>query len=250
MKKIYTLIALAAFTFTATAQDDFAVNLVSHAEGDTDASNPMDFEFEVENVGETTYPEGDTLVVSLEVDGAVSALDLTPGFVNYIFLEGDFAPGDIISVPATTGIEWLEQPEPTTINLCGVVFGMGVASFSGAGPSTAEFIVGDDDVSNNISCISVELPVAVDDAGIEDLSLVLSNVYVASNQLYLINEGANDDVQANLNIVNMNGQTVQTENFALNSGTSIVELNNLTAGIYIVTIEVEGALITRKISIQ
>ena len=66
----------------------------------------------------------------------------------------------------------------------------------------------------------------------------------------IVNDGANDDVQANLNIVNMNGQIVQTENFVLASGTSIVELNNLTTGIYIVAIETEEGVITRKISIQ
>ncbi|MDA7804034.1 T9SS type A sorting domain-containing protein [Crocinitomix sp.] len=250
MKKIYTLIAILAFTFGATAQDDFAVNLVSHTEGDTDDSDPMDFEFEVENVGSTTYGDGDTLVVSLAIDGAIVSLELAGGYVSFLFLTEDFAPGDIYSVPVVAGIDWLDQPVPTTVSLCAVVYGMGVESFSGGGPSVEEYIVNDDDVSNNTSCISVILPVAVDDSGIEDLGLTLSNVYVSGNQLMLENEGINGEALVNLSIVNMNGQTVQTNNFVMVQGTSALAINSLAPGIYVVAIEVEGQIATRKISIQ
>lgn len=249
MKKIYTLLALTAFTFGATAQNDFAVNLLSHTAGDTDDSDPMDFEFEVENVGTTTIPTGDTIIVSLALDGTITGLDLSPGFVNYIFLTEDFTPGSTVAVPAITGIDWLEQPAPTSIDFCGVVFGSGVASFSGAGPSVEEYIVGDDNTANNVSCITVELPVAVDDASVAELENALGQVYVSGEELIVVNESLSSS-EANIKMVNMAGQTVYVENFQFSQGTMTFPVGNLNRGIYIVAIEVEGDVVTRKISIQ
>lgn len=248
MKKIYTLIALAAFTFSATAQADFAVNLVSHTVGDTDDSDPLLFQFEVENVGSTTMAIDDTIFVGLSFDGAPLQVTLVGGFTGY-FLTEELGPGDVFTVP-DLNIDWLDQDVETTIEVCAMVYGSGVASIAGPGPTALEAIAGDDDITNNSACISAVLPVGVDDASIEGLNLNLSNVYVTAEQLVIVNDGSSDNVQANLNIVNMNGQIVQTENFVLGTGTSFVNLNNLNTGIYIVAIETEKGVVTKKISIQ
>lgn len=249
MKKIYMVLAAALLAFGASAQHDLAVNLVSHSSGGTDASDPLTFQFEAENVGDSTILTGDTVWFCLLFNGDIVGLDLATGGVNGFILEEDLAPGDVFLVPEI-GIDWLDQPEPTTIEVCGVVFGPGVVSFSGEGPGIEEIIVNDDDPSNNYDCISAELPVGVDDSGIEDLELVLSEVYVVGNHLTIVNEGVNAENQANLNIINMNGQTVQTENFVIAQGVNTVEINSLSTGIYFVSIEVEGAIITKKVSIQ
>ncbi|MCC7454334.1 MAG: T9SS type A sorting domain-containing protein, partial [Crocinitomix sp.] len=56
--------------------------------------------------------------------------------------------------------------------------------------------------------------------------------------------------QANINIVNMNGQVAQNETITLAAGTSTMEVSSLATGVYVVSIQVNGAVINRKISIQ
>lgn len=247
MKKIYTLIAALSFVGAVNAQNDFAVNLVSHAAGDTDASDPLDFEFNVENVGTTTFPMGDTLWVSLAFDGSIVGLDLTVGNVSGFIIDAAFAPGDVLGIPVV-GIDWLPQPAGTTIDLCAVVYGFGEVSFSGAGPSIEEIIVGDDNTDDNTSCITAELP--IDDASIEANELGLTNIYYAAGEIVLVSEGSEAGKQVNMNIVSINGQTVQNETFVMSQGMNGIAVNNIAAGIYIVAIEIEGVLVTRKVSIQ
>lgn len=249
MKKIYTLIAVAALGTGAFAQDDFAVTLVTPASGSTSSDDPVTIDFNIENVGTTTAAAGDTVWCGIMMDGSIFGLDITPGGVSGFILEEDLAPGGTFPVTGV-GIDWLPQTEPTSVEVCAVVYGIGTASFSGEGPSFEEIVVGDDDVSNNSDCFTAELPVEVDDASIEDLELVLSNVYVAGGNLMIVNEGVNAENQADLNIINMNGQIVQNENFVLSQGTTTVGIDSIPAGIYIVSIEVDGVVITKKISIQ
>ncbi len=247
MKKIYTLIAALSIFGAVNAQNDFAVNLVSHTAGDTDDSDPLNFEFEVENVGTTTFPAGDTLWVSLGFNGGIVSLALVGGGVNGFIMEADFAPGDVYPVPVVA-IDWLPQPAGTTVEVCAVVYGFGVASFSGAGPSIEEFIVGDDNTANNISCITAELP--IDFTGIETNELGLTNIYYAAGEIILVSEGSEAGKQVNMNVVSINGQSVQNETFVMSQGMNAVAVNSIAPGIYIVAIEIEGVLVTRKISVQ
>ncbi|MGB1102194.1 MAG: T9SS type A sorting domain-containing protein [Crocinitomicaceae bacterium] len=249
MKKIYMIIAAVAVSFGATAQDDFAANLISPTSGSTSSDDPVTISFEVENVGSTTMPSGDTLWLSVLIDGGIFGLDIAPGGVTGYILEADLAPGDVFTVP-DFGIDWLPQASPTSVEVCVAVWGNGIASFSGDGETFEDIVQNDEDVTNNTDCFTAELPVEVDDASIEEAGLSLTNVYVAAGDLLIVNEGNNPNAQANLNIYNINGQVVQNENFVITQGTNTIGLDNLTAGIYIVAIEVEGAVVTRKISIQ
>ena len=250
MKKIYMLVTAIAVCIGANAQDDFAASLINPTSGSTNSDDPVTINFQVDNVGSTSYGEGDTIWLSLLLDGDIYGLDIAPGGVSGYILSEDLGPGDSFVIPDDIGIDWLEQTEPTTVEVCVAVWGIGAASFSGDGETFEDIIVGDDDPSNNTDCFTAELPVAVDDASIEENGLSLSNVYVAAGDLMIVNEGNNPNSQANLNIYNINGQVVQNENFVITQGTNTVALDNLTAGIYIVAIEVEGAVVTRKISIQ
>ncbi len=237
MKKIYTLIAIMAFTFSASAQFDLSCEFAAYTAGATINDDPMDGTIVITNEGDD-IPIGDTLTFGYIIDGDPYSLALDAGYYNFFVTEEVFVSGTTLAF-GSDALAWAALG--ITVEICATAYGIGALA-------VPDF-TGDTDPSNNSSCISYELPV-VDDSGIEDLSLELSNVYVAAGQLMIVNDGANDDVQANLNIVNMNGQIVQTENFVLASGTSIVELNNLTTGIYIVAIETEEGVITRKISIQ
>ena len=241
MKKIYTLIAVMAFGFSATAQleYDLSIEFEAYTAGSSIDESPMNGVMVITNEG-PTIPTGDTLFFNYLIDGSDYTMDLTAGSVNYSVLAEDMLTDATLSF-GNPALEWASLG--ITVEMCANVYGVGQNTFLGE-----ETYAGDTDISNNQSCISYTLP--VDDSGIEDLNISLSNVYITAGQLMIVNDGANDDVQANLNIVNMNGQTVQTENFVLASGTSTVALNNLSAGIYIVAIETEEGVITRKVSIQ
>jgi hypothetical protein len=236
MKKIYTLIAIMAFTFSASAQFDLSCEFAAYTAGATTDDDPMDGTIVITNEG-ADLPIGDTLTFGFIIDGDPYSLALDAGFYNFFVLEETFVSGTTLAF-GSDALAWAALG--IEVEICATAYGIGALA-------VPDF-TGDSDPSDNSSCITYQLP--VDDSGIEDLSLELSNVYVAAGQLMIVNDGANDDVQANLNIVNMNGQIVQTENFVLASGTSIVELNNLTTGIYIVAIETEEGVITRKIAIQ
>jgi hypothetical protein len=66
----------------------------------------------------------------------------------------------------------------------------------------------------------------------------------------IVNNGIGSGAQANINIVNMNGQLAQNETITLAAGNSTMEVSSLATGIYVVSIQVNGAVINRKISIQ
>ena len=170
MKKIYTLIAVATLGMGAFAQDDFSATLVTPASGSTSSDDPVTIDFDIENVGTTTALAGDTLWAGISMDGSIFGLDISPGGVSGFILEEDLAPGDVFPVTGV-GIDWLPQTEPTSVEVCVLVYGMGVASFAGDGPSFEEIVEGDDDVSNNSDCFTAEFPVEVEDAVIEDLSV-------------------------------------------------------------------------------
>lgn len=239
MKKIYTLIAVLAFTFGATAQDfDLSCVFQSYTAGSTVDDDPTDGTIIITNEGDP-IGIGDTLCFGFLIDGSPYSLALDAGFYNFFVTEEEFGTGETMSF-GTDMLAWAALG--ISVEWCATAYGIGALSV----PDFA----GDANPDDNSSCVTYNLPEEVDDSGIEDLELVLSNVYVAAGQLMIVNEGVNADNQANLNIINMNGQTVQTENFVISQGTTAVEINNLSAGIYIVAIEVEGAVITRKVSIQ
>lgn len=237
MKKIYTLIACLAITFGATAQFDLSATFVAYAEGSTVDDDPMNGQITIVNEGAPILA-GDTLTFGLFIDDGPYGLDLTAGVYNFFVLEEPMATGDEMTF-GTDMLAWAALG--ISVECCATVYGVGEAAVTDH--------AGDSNPDDNRSCITYNLP-EVDDSGIEDFELTLSNVYVAAGQLMIVNDGFNSDEIANLNIVNMGGQVVQTENFTLTQGTNAVEIDNLSTGIYIVAIEVEGAVITRKISIQ
>ena len=65
-----------------------------------------------------------------------------------------------------------------------------------------------------------------------------------------MSEGSEAGKQVNMNVVSINGQSVQNETFVLSQGMNAVAVNAIAPGIYIVAIEIEGVLVTRKISVQ
>jgi len=218
---------------------DLSVTFEAYTAGASVNDSPMNGVIVVKNEG-PTIPTGDTLFYNYIIDGSDYNLDLGAGFVNYTVLVADMLSGDEMSF-GNPALAWAELG--ITVDLCANVYGVGQASFLVAN------YLGDTDSTNNKSCIAYTLP-EVDDASIENFDLALGNIYIAGGQLMIVNEGVNSEEIANLNIVSMSGQIVQTENVTLFQGTNSIEIANLVAGIYIIAIEVDGAIVTRKVSIQ
>ena len=237
MKKIYTLAALAVFSLTVGAQTDMSSEFAAYTGGATVDDSPMDGTIAIVNVG-SDIAMGDTIYFSYIIDGDIYSLNLDAGFVNYYVTEEVFATGDelLFGNPA---LAWAELG--ITVDLCSAVYGVGFASVD------VTFAT-DSDASDNSECISYELP--VDASGVEELGLEVGNVFVAAGQLMIVNNGIGSGAQANINIVNMNGQVAQNETITLVAGTSTMEVSSLATGIYVVSIQVNGAVINRKISIQ
>lgn len=235
MKKIYTLIAAAFVAFGANAQDyDLSIAWSALTDGETVTETEFEGGIIITNEG-APLPIGDTLCFGYRIDGSFFTLSFGGGY-NYVVLEAEMATGETMSFD--NGV--IVTP-PLEAEFCAVVHGIGSASFG-----TFE---GDTNADDNLTCVSIDVE-EIDDTGIEDFALALGNVYVAGGQLMIVNEGVTVENQANLKIININGQTVQSENLTLSQGTTSVEISNLSAGIYIVAIEVEGAVLSRKISIQ
>lgn len=238
MKKIYTLIAAAFVAFGANAQYDLSIAYTAYAGGETVTTTGIDLSFSVTNEGPATLTITDTIFVSYTRDGvAVYVTNVNITGVQYILLEEDLAPGASVGPFGPTD---LGVPSGFSEEFCAVVYGVGAASV---------MTTNDDDYSNNTSCLSINVTDGYD-VSIEDNQLELTNVYAAAGNLMIVSEGSSAGKLANMNIVNLNGQTVQTEAFVVSQGINTVALNNLAAGIYVVSIEIEGVLVTRKISIQ
>lgn len=241
MKKIYTLLAAFCVVFGANAQTDFSVEWVSLTPGTTYDEASLDAQFTVTNESADTYLSGDTILISYTVNDNPRFIDNINGAGwSRVFLTEDMAPGATVG---PFGFPALSFPSGITLDLCAVVYGLGDNSVTEEGF--------DEDVNpdDNVTCVSVDVTDGFD-VGIEEAGLSLTNVYVSGNQLLMVNEGTNGEALVNLSIVNMNGQTVQTNNFVMIQGTNSVAINDLTPGIYIVAIEVNGEVSTRKISIQ
>ena len=236
MKTIYSFIAIAVFSTTVFAQTDLASQFTAYTAGSTIDDDPMDGTISITNVG-IDIPIGDTIYFSYIIDGEFYNLNLDFDYVNYYVTEEVFATGDELLFGNPT-LAWASLD--ITVELCSAVYGVGIASID-------LMFSSDTNASDNSECMNYKLPKYI---GVEELGLELGNVYVAAGQLMIVNNGIGSDAQANINIVHMNGQVAQNETITLAAGTSTMEVSSLATGIYVVSIQVNGAVINRKISIQ
>jgi len=77
--------------------------------------------------------------------------------------------------------------------------------------------------------------------GINENDLSDLNVYSYNKSVYI---SSNNNIDANVSVYNLSGQVVKTKNMNLSSSKSKVDLNDLTAGMYIVAIN-DGVSLSR-----
>ena len=238
MMKICTFFSLLIISFGASAQFDLSCEFVSHAEGASVVDDPMDGRIIITNEG-ADIPIGDTLTFGYIVSGEPYSLTLDAGSYDSFGLEEVFVSGTSLTF-GSDELEWFELD--LEVEVCATVYGIG--------PLAVPDFTGDTDTSNNSTCITYTLPHPSASIHSESSNLNLVNFYVNADQLMLVNDANNGDLQAKLSIAKMNGQIVRNENFVLSNGTTVIPLNSLTTGIYLITVETEVGLITRKIGIH
>lgn len=232
MKKIYTFIAVALTAMTANAQYDISISWNALTEGGTVTETEFEGGFTITNEG-SPIAAGDSVLYGYRIDGEFYNMAFGGG-ANFTQLEEEWGTGESMSFDNGVVVT-----PPLDAEFCAVVHGVGIASLT--------TFLGDEDTDNNVSCVSISV---VDDSGIEDLGIELSEIYVAGEQLMITNNGMNGEELVNLSIVNMNGQIVQVESLVMVQGTSSVAVSDLAPGIYVVSIEVNGNVEARKVSIQ
>jgi hypothetical protein len=245
MKKIYSFMAMTAFSLGAVAQVDLSVQFVTIDPGEVIEISPVDASFVITNEG-ADIPAGDTIFISYLINDLIHSMDLSTDFLNYYVIDFEGFPTGAEIIISNEELDWLEAdvdwlafgPE---IEFCCAAYGVGYAAVDITFPL-------DDNPEDNNGCFVFALP--EEPSSITSEELELGNVYIAAGQLMIVNNGIGAGAQANINIVNMNGQVAQNETITLAAGTSTVEVSSLATGIYVVSIQVNGAVINRKISIQ
>jgi hypothetical protein len=113
-------------------------------------------------------------------------------------------------------------------------------------------VLGDGKYYENLSNIAYARPSVI--LGEDDLSKQFSfNVYPnPNNGTFTLNLEGKQSEKLNVKIVNVAGQEVYSNNFGSFNGyfSETIDLNNVASGLYIVTVETDGGMIQRKVSIN
>ena len=237
--------AITAFSLGAVAQVDLSVQFVTIDPDELIEISPVDASFVITNEGPDLLP-GDTIFFSYLVNDVIYSTTLTLDYINYYVVEIDGLPTGGEVIVGNEELDWLASdvdwialgPE---IEFCCAAYGVGYAAVDITFPL-------DDNPADNNGCFLFVAP--GEPASITNEELEISDVYINAGQLMIVNNGIGSGAQANINIVHMNGQVAQNETITLVAGTSTMEVSSLATGIYVVSIQVNGAVINRKISIQ
>jgi len=253
MKRIYILLmAFTCLSLTINAQD-LRVELLNHTPNqvimgpvgaDGFATIPVSPDLRIINDGPTLIST-DTIVLGLLLNNNLFSLALTQGGFN--FIDTTLASGDTLTF--NVGGLFLGFPQGaaqgTQSVLCAYASLVGADSFN---PADTTFN-GDLTPGNNIACVTYELDGTV--VGIEEnLEKISGKTYIANNQLIIENNDVDFNTPAIINVINIAGQVIHSENMVIQRGRNTIGLNNLNTGIYIVSIQVEGQLTTKKVFVR
>ncbi|MCG8577988.1 MAG: T9SS type A sorting domain-containing protein [Flavobacteriales bacterium] len=240
MKKIYALFAVLSMAFVGNAQENLTLTLDNHTAGAATSDDPLNLDFTITNNG-PTIPSGDTIFWAINVGtDFFSSIDLDgPGSVTYSVLGEDFPNGSAFGVDvADISMEWVYNNLGLTGDVCAVVFGVGQATLSS--PT-------DTDPTDNIGCVFYTV---TEVAGIEDEANAIGNIYVADQKLKIESALGNFDAETTITITSLSGQIVQNETAYLQGATHELELNDITPGIYVASVTINGEVTTKKIIIE
>ncbi len=246
MKKIFTILAIAAVSTSAFAQtDDLSIAFTNISAGGT-YQNSVDMAVDITNEGSTTLNIGDTLVIGLNLDDSPYSFALTANNFSVITLSSALAPGQSLNIPYTFNVT---SASGNPIAVCAVVYGIGIASVdTNASPSSPFPMIStwDANFGDNKTCITYDPNVT----SIQELNAMADKVFFANNQLVYDWTNINEANEAIVRMTSINGQTVLSETVQLNEGRNRLDVNNLATGLYLVTFQVNGEAATTKIYVK
>ena len=237
------VLQLCFFTsFIGVGQNDFSVRWSAHTTGETVEENPFNGSIAIKNEGETAILANDTIWYGYWIDDLPFDLGLNPDLVSGRVLEGDFMPGDELLI--ANNFEWPAFGSGETLEVCAVVYGIGIASFED------EYFLGDDSTDNNTDCLFAVMPIY--ELSLEDQNATDSPVltcYLNSEELIIFQNSTSSSHQATLFISSLGGEVVDKRQLDLFQGQNSSTLPNLAQGIYVLSIYLDQEIYTFKIFI-
>lgn len=244
MKKIYFTLLLSALTFLkVSAKSDLAIKYDHFENGAVTTTDSLLLDFTLSNLSGDDLVLGDTLYLSTRFNSTYYGLDLK-GTQTGIVLPLNFKVGDKIPLPlgyidASQLI--LLFPEATTLEICLIVWGKGLASVDISTPSFPN----DTDPANNITCVTYNPNVT---PIFNKTSLNFSvNVYPnPANDVFNVQLPIAGNFQIQLH--DMSGRIVKQ--LSTNQNLTKFSTENLSSGMYFYTVSGEGRFTSGKIFIQ
>jgi hypothetical protein len=226
MKKItYILLAFTfIFSLNGFAQSDLSVHYLNYSNGEVIATDTIYTDFYLKNHGVANYHNGDTIYVSAKINGSYFGLNLV-GNKTAIVLDDHFHSGD--SLIRLTGYLIGSQalpffPSSSTLEICIVVWGEGIASVDIAGGTFPS----DSDPSDNTTCVTYDpsqLSIATQEKMIFSL---FPNPATSEITFDVVKKG-----NYQLVVLNALGQKI-IENAVFNETNSTINISSLTNEFY------------------
>ncbi len=168
LKSLLPSVLFATTAFQASAQTDLALTLDNYSANEIFTDDNIELAFTVTNNGPVAYVAGDSIFVSASINGGYFGLDLT-GTSTGLELVQDLPVGGTFSFdpgPISGALTLMFFPGATTLDLCIIVWGEGLASVD----LTPAFPM-DTDPSNNTQCVTFDPAFT----GGTDLAVTLDN---------------------------------------------------------------------------
>jgi hypothetical protein len=153
-KTVLPILLVAAIAFNATAQTDLSIAYDNYSPGQVFAEDEIAPAFTVTNNGPQALLAGDTLFVTAQINGLPFGLDLLGNYTG-IELVNDLPVGGTFSFDPgvlSGSLTLMFFPGATTLDICMVVWGKGLASVDLAGGTFPM----DTDGSNNTVCVTFD----------------------------------------------------------------------------------------------
>ena len=252
MKRIFTIITIALISSSAFAQNDLTVTFTNITAGTLQPAGPFDATVTITNNGTATYPF--TYVVGYQylIDNMVN-----PGVIyNQAlsnFLSSPFAPGDSFTLTRTPDLS--SSPVAGTPEVCVIVYGINtdinamaaLQTITNDG-TTYPTSAWDGNFTDNYVCVTNTV---VGTTSVADLNEVTNKLYYANNQIIFDWTNMNEDNSAEISILNLQGQVIESNKINVYKGRNTLNLkNHISKGLYLVSFKMHGNVSTTKILVN
>jgi hypothetical protein len=246
-RKIHSLLVTAMMLIignSSMAQYDLKATWNEYDPGSIVDDDPFFGSFTIMNYGDNTIPAGDTIWYGYIINGEQYDKELNLGLVSGIVLEEDFNPEEERSI--YNPIVWPLWGSGDTIDVCAVVYGVGVESYTG------EFHSGDSDPENNETCVQAIMPTYF--VGMQDHSNpTLDYIYVNPvDRMVQIKLEHGLQQTFHIQLMDISGQVVKQTAYNAEGQDKLEFLyaDNMPNGVYFIHMSYLNYTITKKVFIN